>query len=69
MGTGTYSEVLITVPFNPPLSQSGVSTASNDLSGRKSDGSKVSVFQQNGHHNHFGLVEYSGIAGPSVTIT
>lgn len=41
MGMGTYREVLITVPFNPPLSQSGVSTASSDLSGQKSDWSKV----------------------------
>lgn len=58
MGTGTHSEVLITVPLNPPLSQSRVSTASNDLSGRKSDWSKVSVLQQNTHF-HFGVFEYS----------
>lgn len=43
MGMGTYSEVLITVPFNLPLSQSGVSTPSSDLSGRIEQGITIST--------------------------
>ena len=43
MGTATYSEVLITVPFNPPLRQSGELTASHDLSGRRNGKGRESV--------------------------
>lgn len=59
MGTDTYSKVLITAPFNPLLSLSGVSTASNDLSGQKRDWSKVSVFQQKTHQFHFKIFEHT----------